>query len=140
MTVQSDVVMQTDQRKKRPLPLSERSRSSDSLKDHLAEEVHDQFDNVGVKILQRNILARRRRRKPRTEAPSHRTRKWNSMSEDSSQELKMRFFVMFTPSSETQAQRASLELSTVCEDSENEIRQLVTQRETSTGSSRLRGS
>ena len=65
---------------------------------------------------------------------------WNSVREDSSQEEKMRFFVMFTPSSEAQAQRASQELSTVCEDSENEIRQLVTQRETSTCSSRLRSS
>ena len=51
VTVQSDVVMQTDQRKKRSLSRSERSRSSDSLKDHLAEEVHDQLDNMGVKIL-----------------------------------------------------------------------------------------
>ena len=46
VTLQSDVVMQTDQRKKRPLSRSERSRSSDSLKDHLAEEVHDQPDSL----------------------------------------------------------------------------------------------
>ena len=51
VTVQSDVVMQTVQRKKRPLSRSERSRSSDSLKDHLAEKVHDQLDHMGVKTL-----------------------------------------------------------------------------------------
>ena len=52
----------------------------------------------------------------------------------------MQFFVMFTPSSKAQAQRASQELSTVCEDSKDEIRQLVTQQETSLCSSGLRSS
>ena len=37
---------------------------------------------------------------------------WNNMSEGSSQEGKVQFFVMFTPRSEAQAQRASQELST----------------------------
>ena len=63
--------------------------------------------------------------------------KWSHMSEDSSQKEEAQFFVMFTPSSEAQAQRASQEPSTVCEDSEEELRQLVTQRETSTRSPRL---
>ena len=61
--------------------------------------------------------------------PSNEEGNWNSMSEDSLQQVKMQFFVMFTPSSKAQAQRASQELSTVCEDSKYEIRQLVTQPE-----------
>ena len=114
---------------KRPLPLSERSRSSDSLKDHLAEEVHDQFDNVRVKILQRNILARRRRRKPRTEVSGEAPQRGGELAQHERGEKI--FFVMFTPSSAL-AQRASQELSTACEDSKDEIRQQVTQQETST--------
>ena len=56
---------------------------------------------------------------------------WNHMSEDSSLKEKAQFFVMFTPSLEAQAQRVS---------QEDEIRQLITQKETSPCSSRLRSS
>ena len=134
-------------------------------KDHLAVEVHDQLDSHEVKILTKKHpgntatpKATDKRCYPQLKNSavvdasgcndsktdvlkrSKEEGNWNSMSENSSQEEKMRFFVMFTLSSVTQAQRASQELSTVCEDSENEICQLVTQRETSTCSSRLRSS
>ena len=139
--------------------------TSDILRDHLADEERDQLDNMGVKnpgkgtswqhgnaeshgqncypqlknlaVIDASVC---NDSKTDVVKRSNEEGNWNNMNEDSSQKEKVRFLVMFTPRSEAQAQRASQELSTVCEDSEDEIWQLVTQRETSTCSSRLRSS
>lgn len=119
-----------------------------------AEEVHDQLDNMGVKILAKersgNMATPKAADKTvipklknlavvdasvcndsKTDVGSNEEGNWSDGSEDSSQEKEVQFFVMFTPRPEAQAQRASQGqgLSSVCEYSEDEIRQLVAQRE-----------
>lgn len=121
-----------------------------------AEEVHDQLDNMGVKILAKERSGNMTTPKAadKTVIPklknlavvdasvcndsktdvvkrSNEEGNWSDGSEDSSQEKEVQFFVMFTPRPEAQAQRASQGqgLSSVCEYSEDEIRQLVAQRE-----------
>ena len=123
-----------------------------------AEEVHGQLDYTEVKILAKeppsNMATPEAADKRKTVIPrvenlavvdafvcngpktdvlksSNEEGNWSDMSEDSSQDEKMQFCMMFTPRPEAQTQRASQSkgLITVCEYSEDEIQQLVAQRE-----------
>ena len=93
--------MQTFQRKKN-------DHCQSQSRDHLAEEVHDQLDSHEVGDAEGHGQKRvrvQRFRDGRGEA-FQRGGDRNDMSEDSSQEEKMQFVVMFTPSSKAKAQHA----------------------------------